>query len=90
MFNDWNICQNLIGFIFAGTETTHYTAQVLTSILTQKPEILDKVRKEYISHILEPAAGEDPSVRDLPLNEQLNKTLSLLSVSELEYGPMVI
>ena len=71
MFNDWNICQNLIGFIFAGTETTHYTAQVIIYIMTQKPEILKKVRAEFVDIIQKPAEEEDPSLKGLPLRELL-------------------
>ena len=80
----------MISFIFAGTETTHYSAQIVTSILTQKPEILAKVRKEYTEAVYEPAVQEDASLSSLPLRELLFKTVDLISVSELEYGATVI
>lgn len=49
MFSDDSIVHNLIGFIFAATETTHFTSQTLMSHLTQSKESLGKVRAEFDS-----------------------------------------
>lgn len=48
-FSDDSIVHNLIGFIFAATETTHFTSQTLMSHLTQSKESLGKVRAEFDS-----------------------------------------
>ena len=47
--DDDSIVHNLIGFIFAATETTHFTSQTLMSHLTQSKESLGKVRAEFDS-----------------------------------------
>ena len=44
IFDDAAIGQNIISFIFAATETTHYTSQTLTSLFTMRPDIVKKVR----------------------------------------------
>ena len=49
MFSDDSIVHHLIGFIFAATETTHFTSQTLMSHLTQSKESLGKVRAEFDS-----------------------------------------
>ena len=47
MFPDDAIIHNLLGFIFAATETTHFTTQTIISHLTQNPDTLRKVREEF-------------------------------------------
>ena len=44
LFNDELIVRNLLGFIFAATETTHFASQTLISHLTQSKDSLSKVR----------------------------------------------
>ena len=44
IFDEAAIGQHIIAFIFAATETTHYTSQTLTSMLCMRPDIAAKVR----------------------------------------------
>ena len=47
LFPDDAIVSNLLGFIFAATETTHFASQNIISQLAQNSDSLDKVRIEF-------------------------------------------
>ena len=77
MFNDESIVDNLIGFMFAATETSQFASQTSISHLTQCPETLKKVREEYKRLVYQPAIEEDPSLADLPQREFLDQVLTM-------------
>ena len=77
MFSDESIVNNLIGFIFVATETTHFASQTLISHLTQSKESLGKLRAEFDSLVRKPALKEDPSLKDLPLGDFMDKAVTL-------------
>ena len=47
MFPDDAIVDNLLGFIFAATETSQFASQTSISHLAQSPDTLSKVREEF-------------------------------------------
>ena len=89
-FDDEKIMNNIIGFIFAATETTHFASQTCVTHLTQSPESVAKARAEFKKVILEPALLEDPSIADLPEREMLNKVVTSDAVLDLEYATHIM
>ena len=90
IFNEENIVNNLIAFIFAGVETSHYAAQTITAILASKQRILEKARAEFDEQIRKPAIEEDASIASLSTADMLDKILSYENTSELEYASMIM
>ena len=78
LFSDDLIVQNLLGFIYAATETTHFISQTIISHLAQPrfKESVKKIRDEFDRKIRQPAIEEDPSLADLPLREFLDRAVT--------------
>ena len=55
IFDDDAIAQNILGLIFAASETTHFASQTLISMMTQRKDILAKLREEFEESVLKPA-----------------------------------
>ena len=77
MFNDESIVDNIIGFMFAATETSQFASQTSISHLTQNKDTLKKVREEYQRLVYQPAIEEDPSLADLSQKQFLDKVLTM-------------
>ena len=76
LFSDEDIVCNIIGFIFAATETTHFVSQTVTTHLTQTKESREKLREEFKQLVSDPAIAEDPRLADLSRGEFLDKVVT--------------
>jgi len=90
LFSDADIVDNLIGFIFAATETTNFSSQTITTHLTQSQESRVKLRKEFKQVITDPAVAEDPSLANLSKREFLDKVVTLETSMDLEFATQVM
>ena len=64
-FSDRDIVHNLIGFVFAATETSHFTSQTLASHLAQSKDSVARIREEYASQIKQPALDANKDLEAL-------------------------
>ena len=90
MFTDELILDGLTGFIFAAIETTSFVSQTMVSILTQRQDILSKVRQEFEDQVYKPAVATDPKLAELTRDEFLEKVVTMQVALELEYTTMVM
>ena len=90
LFSDTDIVNNMIGFIFAATETTHFASQTATTHLTQSQESREKMRKEFKQVVTDPAIAEDPSLANLSKAAFLDKVVTLDASMELEFSTRVM
>ena len=67
----------LIGFIFTAIETTSFVSQTMISILTQREDILSKVREEFEEQIYKPFVAFDPKLAQLSRDEFLEKVVTM-------------
>ena len=88
IFSDRDTVQNLIAFIFAATETTHFTSQTVTSMLAQRKDFVAKMRKEFTEKIYNPCIEEDPSLSSLSDKEVLDKIVEVDTAQDLEFTTM--
>ena len=84
-FPDEAIVFNLIGFIFAATETTHFTSQTLISHLAQSKESLGKMRQDFVKNVYEPVIQQDPAATKLSRCDFLRQKLTFDVAQDAEY-----
>lgn len=89
-FSDEKIAENLIFFIFAAIETSHFTFQNILAYLTQSKQSLAKVRQEFLDQVLKPALDQDAGIKHLDRKAQLDKVTTLEAAQDLEFVTMVL
>ena len=59
-------------------------------MMTQRKDILAKLREEFEESVLKPAIVEDPCLDLLPLRNQLDDSITIDTVQDLEYTTMCL
>ncbi|CAG8462428.1 5674_t:CDS:10 [Acaulospora morrowiae] len=87
---DIEICDQIIEFIFAGSDTTSFTTTMVFAMLVENPEVMKKLTEELDEALKDDESGKFPShgkLKDLTyLNCVVNETLRLHPISH-DAGP---